>query len=110
MASGRLGTANLSATTVTDVYTVPAGKVATFNLGITNRNSTQVTVRVALSDTTVTQATDEYIEYDTPIAAAGAQGSVLERTKLVLAAGQILTVYSSAANVSAVCWGFEETA
>ncbi len=106
MASGRLGAANLSATTVTDLYTVPASKLATVTLSLCNRNATSVTVRVGVSDTTVTQGDDEYIEYGAIIAGYG----VLERTGIVLAATQILTVYASGTGVSAVCWGFEETA
>ena len=106
MASGRLGVADLSATTITDVYTVPASKITTCTVSLVNRNTTAVTVRLAISDTTVTQGNDEFIEYDTTILAKG----VLERTGLVMDAAKILTAYSSTANVSVVVWGFEETA
>jgi len=105
MASGRLGTADLSATTITDVYTVPASTLASVNIGICNRNAATVTIRVAVSDTTVTQGADEYIEYETPLGAYG----VLERTGIVLDAGKIITVYSDTANVSVVITGIEES-
>lgn len=49
MASGRLGANDLAATTNTTVYTVPAGKLATFNVSITNRTSVAVSVRLAVA-------------------------------------------------------------
>lgn len=105
MATGRLGTADLSATTVTDVYTVPASTIASMNISVCNRNSTIAKVRLALSDTTVTQGADEYIEYDQAIPANG----VLERTGIILDASKIVTAYSDSANVSVVVTGVEES-
>lgn len=106
MASGLLGKANLSATTITDIYTVPVSTLATVNILICNRNSSAVVVRVALSATTVTQAADEFIEYGVTIPANG----VLERSGILLQAGKIVTVYSDTANVTAIVNGFEEAA
>ena len=104
MASGRLDTADLSATTVTDVYTVPASTLASCNVNVCNRNASSVKIRLALSDTTATQGADEYIEYDVSVPGNG----VLERTGIVLAAGQIVTAYSDTADVSVVVTGVEE--
>jgi len=45
----------------------------------------------------------EYVEYDTEVLSHG----VLERTGLVMNAGQKLVVWSNAVNVSAVVMGIE---
>ena len=104
MASGRLGTADLSATTITDIYTVPASTLASVNVSVCNRNASPVKIRLAISDTTVTQGNDEFIEYDTEIPGNG----VLERTGIALDATKIVTAYSDTASVSVVVTGIEE--
>ena len=106
MASGILGKASLSATTITDIYTVPASTVATCNILVCNRNASAVVVRLALSATSVTQANDEFIEYGVTIPAYG----VLERTGIMLQATKIVTAYSDTANVTVIVDGFEEAA
>jgi hypothetical protein len=102
MATGRLGAADLSATTDTALYTVPADTFSVFTVNLLNRNATTVTVRIALASTG-TPTAGEYIEFETSIPA----NAVLERTGLVLDAGKIVVVRSSAANVSAVAYGIE---
>lgn len=106
MAQGILGKANLSATTITNIYTVPASTVSVFNILVCNRNTSTIKIRIALSTTSVTQATDEFIEYDTLIPGNG----VLERTKIMLDTAKIVTAYSDTANVTVIVDGFEESA
>lgn len=105
-----LATANLAAAANTALYTVPANRRAVFSLNLCNRSAAAVTVRVAL--TTGGAPTDaDWIEYDTPLpAAGGSSGSVLERTGLALAAGQKLYVRASAVGVSASAFGIEDVA
>lgn len=103
MASGRLGAVDLAATTNTTVYTVPASKTAAFTVNVCNRNTSSVTVRLALA-ATGTPGVTEWIEYDTPLGGNG----VLERTGLMLDSGKLLVAYSSTANVSVVAYGVEE--
>ena len=61
-----------------------------------------MSIRVAVASAG-SPALSEYIEYDVELLPKG----VLERSGIAMAAGQILVVYSSAANVSAVALGIE---
>jgi len=105
MASGRLGAADLSATTNTTVYTCPASTYAVVAVNVCNRASTGMTIRLAVADADSPNAA-EYIEYDTSVFG----NNVLERTGIVLSASQRIVAYSSAANVSVVVVGIETAA
>ena len=105
MASGRLGASDLAATTNTPVYTVPTSKVAVATVSLCNRNAGGVAVRLAIS-ASGTPANADYIEYDTIIPG----NTTLERSGLVLDAGKQIVAYASATGISAVCWGYEESA
>ena len=102
MATGRLGVADLSAATNTTLYTVPANTFSVVTVSVVNRSASAVTVRIAISSS-ATPADSEYIEYDTSLSAKG----VLERTGVVIDAGKLLVVRSSAASVNAVVYGIE---
>lgn len=103
MASGTLGQSAPSATTNTTVYTVPSGKVATFNVNVVNRGASTATVRLAIS-ATGTPGNSEWIEYGATIPANG----VLERTALVASAGKNVVAYASTADTSVNVYGYEE--
>lgn len=102
MASGRLGANDLSAATLTTVYTVPADKFSVVTISICNRGNQAANIRIALS-ATGTPTTAEYIEYDTEVFAKG----VLERTGIVLETTRNVVVWSSIPNVTAVVYGIE---
>jgi hypothetical protein len=102
MATGRLGTADLAAATNTTVYTCPADTFAVVTVSVCNRGSSPCTVQVAISSS-ATPGAAEYVEFDTSLSAKG----VLERTGLVLDAGKLLVVRSSAVSVNAVVYGIE---
>ena len=104
MASGTLGQSAPSAVTNTTVYTVPVGKVATFNVNICNRSYVDgVLVRIAVAATS-TPSNAEYVEYEAAIAPNG----VLERTGIVATAGKLVVVFASTADTSVNVYGFEE--
>jgi hypothetical protein len=102
MATGRLGTADLAAATNTTVYTCPASTFAVVTISVCNRGATSATIQMAISSS-ATPSAAEYLEFDTSLSAKG----VLERTGVVLDAGKLLVVRSSAINVNAVVYGIE---
>jgi hypothetical protein len=103
MASGTLGQSAPVAATNTTVYTVPSGKLATVNLNLVNRGSSNIAVRLAVAASS-TPANQEYLEYDAVIPANG----VLERTGLVISANKQVVVYTNTATLSVNVYGFEE--
>lgn len=105
MATGRLGASDISAATNTTVYTCPADTYAVIAVNICNRGTNTAAIRVALADADTPTAA-EYIEYDVSVFAK----NVLERTGLVLSAGQRIVVYSDESTVSAVVVGIETAA
>ena len=102
MATGRLGVADLSATTATTVYTVPTDNFAVVTVNVCNRNATSSDIRVAMAATD-SPANTEFVEYDTELVGHG----VLEKTGMVMDAGKKIVAYSSQANVSVVVHGIE---
>jgi hypothetical protein len=102
MATGRLGTANLSAATNTTVYEVPEDTFAVVTVSVCNRGASASNIQISICDT-ASPGDDEFIEFDTSLSAKG----VLERTGLVLKATEKIVVRSSAASISAVVYGIE---
>ena len=102
MATGRLGASNMSAGSNTSIYTCPADTYAVASLNICNRGNQATSIRIAVADL-ATPTVGEYIEYEVEVLSKG----VLERTGIVLAAGQKIVCYASGANISAVAMGIE---
>lgn len=103
MPSGRLGKSALAANVDVDVYTVPAGVVATANVNICNTGDAEVVVRVAVRSGPL--ADSDYIEHGLKLP----PGGVLERTGIALSAGETITVRSDTAGVAVRVHGFEES-
>ena len=102
MASGILGSSDLSANTNTTVYEVPADTYGVVTVSLCNRSSSTASIRLAVA-TNDTPGGNEYLEYDTSIGPNG----VLERTGIVADATKKIVVRSSIASVSAVVMGIE---
>lgn len=102
MANGILASADVTATTLVTLYTVPTDTYTVASINLCNRTANEVTVRIALS-TTGTPGNGEYIEYDTSVVANG----VLERTGIVLNDGENIVVYAGGTGISANVYGLE---
>ncbi len=106
MATGRLGTANITtASTNTTVYTVPSSTFSVVSVNIVNRSSSATAqIRLAISSS-ATPAADEWIEFDSALVANG----VLERTGIVVDAGKLIVVNTPTATptLSVVVYGIE---
>lgn len=105
MPTGRLGTANITTTSNTTIYTVPSSTFSVVSVSVCNRNaSTAATIRIAVA-ASGSPNPDEYIEYDTSLVGSG----VVERTGLVMKATEVLVVQVSSASptVSVVAMGIE---
>lgn len=107
MANKVQATTALSATTATKIYEVPTGYVFTGWLNVCNRNSTVAKLRLALGSNSA-MANGMYVEYDLPLSPIGSVGNVLERTGIILGAGQAVWAYSDSSNVDVVVAGYEE--
>ena len=105
MPTGRLGTANITTTSATTVYTVPAATFSVASVNIVNRSSSaSALIRLAVT-TSATPGVDEWIEFDSALVANG----VLERTGIVMKTGELLVVQTTTATptLSVVVYGIE---
>jgi glucose-6-phosphate dehydrogenase assembly protein OpcA len=102
-----LGQSAPSATTNTNLYTVPASTSAVIStLVIANRAATSASFRIAIRPAGATVANQHYIAYDVPV---GASDSTTLTLGITLAATDIITVYASTANLSFNVFGSEIT-
>lgn len=99
--NGLLGSYNLRQEVIQSIYVCDVIKGAVVSLNICNRNNTSSMIYVAVTDSLNTVSPAEWIEYGTEIGPKG----VLERSGIVVGAGQYLTVKSNLDNVTAACWG-----
>ena len=99
---GILGQADLTASTNTTVYAVPAGKYAKVIINVCNRNTNAVNVRIALA-VSDTPSNSEWIEYNTSIPSGG----VLERGEIFIDNFRKIVVYSDTSSVSVNVYGEE---
>lgn len=105
MAKKVLGQSAPSATTNTDVYTVPSAKEAVCStVTICNRSGSTLTYRIAVRPAGATIANAHYLIYD---ATLPANSSDLLTIGITLAATDVVTVYASTANSSFSVFGDE---
>jgi glucose-6-phosphate dehydrogenase assembly protein OpcA len=100
-----LGQSAPSATTNTNVYTVPSATQAVIStITVTNRANTAATYRIALRPNGDTVANQHYIAYD---ATVPANDTIALSLGLTIGAADIVTVYASSANLSFGVFGSE---
>jgi glucose-6-phosphate dehydrogenase assembly protein OpcA len=100
-----LGQSNPSATTATTLYTVGAGKSAVVStISVCNQASTAATYRIAIRVAGSALSAEEYIAYDSTVAA---NDSTMLTIGITLAATDVITVYASTANLSFNAFGSE---
>jgi hypothetical protein len=100
-----LGQAAPSATTETDLYTVPitASAVAS-SIIVCNRGATQATFRVSIAVGGGVTSNKNYIYYDLLIAG---NDTFIATIGVTLSAGDVVRVYASSANFSFSLYGSE---
>jgi hypothetical protein len=100
-----LGQVNPSATTATTLYTVGAGKSAVVStITVCNQAAATATFRIAVRIAGSALSAEEYIAYDSTVAANDTTALTLGIT---LAATDVVTVYASSATVSFNAFGSE---
>lgn len=100
-----LGQSNPAATTLSDLYTVPANKVTTTSsLIVCNQAAVAGTFRVSVAVAGLADTAKQYLYYDTAIAANATFSAVLG---LTLATTDVVRVYASSATMSFNLYGVE---
>ena len=100
-----LGQVIPSATTNTDLYTVPSStSTVASTLSICNQGSTNATVNVAVRVAGASIATKQYLLYAMPI---NAYQSIFMTLGITLATTDVITIYASTANISFNLFGSE---
>lgn len=94
-----------SATTNTDIYTVPSATMTVIStIVVANRAATAATYRIAVRPNGATLANQHYLAYDVTV---GASDSTTITLGITMDAADVLTVYGSTANLSFNVFGSE---
>lgn len=100
-----LGSSAPAATTLTDLYTVPASKSTTISsITVCNRAATAATFRISVAAAGAVDATNQYIYYDQTI---DANSTYIATIGITLATTDKVRVYGSTANLSFNAFGVE---
>jgi len=100
-----LGQSAPSATTDTDVYTVPSATEAVIStIVIANRDTSDATYRIAVRPDGATIANEHYVAYDITV---GASDSTALTLGVTMNAADVLTVQASTADLSFSVFGSE---
>lgn len=94
-----------SATANVDIYTVAAGKNAIIStMTIANRGTSSASYRIAIRPAGATLANQHYIAYDAVVAGNDTTALTIG---LTLSATDVVTIYTSSANISVGLFGSE---
>jgi glucose-6-phosphate dehydrogenase assembly protein OpcA len=93
-----------SATTNTDIYTVPTSTATVIStIVVANRSTTAATYRIAVRPNGAAIANQHYIAYDV---AVGASDSTTITLGITVDAADVITVYASNANEPCSFWDY----
>lgn len=102
-----LGQADLAATTLTDVYTVPASTEAVIStVFVCNRSGANRTFRCSIAPNGAADSNEQYLYWDEDL---GRGGTFAFTTGITLGDTDVLRVYASGADVSVNVFGVELT-
>lgn len=101
-----LGQAAPSATTETDLYTVPSSTTASVSSVVVCNRSTAATFRISVSVDGAATANKDYLYYDVPIPA---NDTFVATIGVTLGDTDKIRVYASTANLSFSAFGAENT-
>lgn len=102
-----LGQSSPSATSNTDLYTVPASTSAVIStLSVCNRSSVTRSFRIAVRPGGESIANKHYIAYDTQV---GGNDSISLTLGITLANSDVVTIYASSTDLSFNLFGSELT-
>lgn len=94
-----------SATTNTDIYTVPsATETVISTIFVANRSASPATYRIAVRPNGATLANQHYIAFDVTV---GASDTTTITSGITMDAADVLTVFASTANLSFSVFGSE---
>jgi glucose-6-phosphate dehydrogenase assembly protein OpcA len=100
-----LGQVNPTAATATTLYTVPAlTQTVVSTISVCNLTAGEVAFRIAIRPAGATLASQHYIAYDAKVAGADTTFITVGAT---LGAGDVITVYESAADLAFSAFGSE---
>jgi glucose-6-phosphate dehydrogenase assembly protein OpcA len=100
-----LGQVNPSAATATTLYTVPAGtQTVVSTIAVANLTAGELLFRIAIRPAGETLAAKHYIAYDSKVSGSDTLFITIGAT---LGAGDVITVYESAADLSFSAFGSE---
>ena len=94
-----------SATTNTDIYTVPSGTMSVLStIVVANRAASSATYRIAVRPNGATLANQHYLAFNVTV---GASDSTTITLGITMDAADVLTVYASTADLSFNVFGSE---
>ncbi len=101
-----LGQLNPSATTLTDLYTVPlATKTTCTSIVVANRSATPTSFRISVAKAGAADDAKQYLYYDVPISA---NDTFIATIGITLETTDVVRVYAGAATLSFNLFGIEE--
>jgi hypothetical protein len=100
-----LGQVNPSVATATTLYTVPAGtQTVVSTISVCNLTSGEISFRIAIRPAGETLTTKHYIAYDSKVSG---NDTLFITVGATLGAGDVITVYESAADITFNAFGSE---